>query len=399
MAAEHRTWNARLMGWTGYARVWRVAAVRQAILLGTLTRVAIFGMGVALTLHVVLSLGASYTQAGLASGVLTVAIGVASPYRGRLLDRHGLRRTLLPSLIVLPWAFFALPFVPYLGVLALMLPIGALSIPIFSVVRQVLVASVAEDDRRLAISLDSVATELCFMIGPAIAAVLAVWDSRAALLLFGLATVLGGVMLYVADPPLRSEAADEDVEHASGWLTLRVVGIFAAVFAAGVILAGTDISVVAALRAFGNPGAVGIVLAVWGLGSAVGGAIYGAAHREVPLAWLTFALALLTIPVALAPDPLLLALLLIPAGLFCAPALAAASDALAGAVPAGKLGEAMGWQGSMMTAGSALSPPLVGWMIDARSWQAGFVAAGTVGLVLCAVLIVAVRVRRQTIAR
>ena len=88
MAAEHRTWNARLMGWTGYARVWRVAAVRQAILLGTLTRIAIFGMGVALTLHVVLSLGASYTQAGLASGVLTVAIGVASPYRGRLLDRE-----------------------------------------------------------------------------------------------------------------------------------------------------------------------------------------------------------------------------------------------------------------------------------------------------------------------
>ena len=56
----------------------------------------------------------------------------------------------------------------------------------------------------------------------------------------------------------------------------------------------------------------------------------------------------------------------------------------------------MGWQGSMMTAGSALSPPLVGWMIDSRSWQAGFVAAGAVGLVLCLVLIVADGVRRRS---
>ena len=383
------------MNWAGYARVWRVPSVRRAILLGFLTRVAIFGLGVALTLHGVLALGGTYVAAGLVSGVLTVAVGVASPYRGRLLDTRGLRRTLLPSLLVLPFAYAAVPFVSYPILLALMLPVGALSIPIFSVVRQVLVASVSADDRRTAISLDSVATELCFMAGPALAAVVAAWDSRVALLLFGAFALAGGWLLYAANPPLRRE--DEVAAPAAAgqrWLTLRVVGIFAAVFAAGVILAGTDISVVAALRSFGLPAAVGIVLAVWGLGSAVGGALYGALHRTVPLAWLAVGLAALTIPVALAGDAVVLALLLVPAGVFCAPAIAAASDDLAAAVPAGVLGEAMGWQGTMMMAGSALSPPAIGWTIDHLGWRSGFVVAGVAGLTLAVVLMAAVRSRR-----
>lgn len=379
----------------GYARIWRIASVRHAILLSLPIRIAIFGLGVALTLHIVIALGGSYSAAGLASGMITLAVGIASPYRGRLLDRLGLRPVLLPSLLVLPLAFAALPFVPYWGVVALMLPIGGFSIPVFSLVRQVLVASVDEADRRTAISLDGVIGELCFMAGPALAAVMAVWNSRVTLLLFGAMSVIGGVLLYRANPALRREGEVVEAHHQRGWLTIRVVGIMAAVFAAGVILAGTDISVVAAMRAFGQPEGVGIVLAIWGLGSAVGGILYGALTRTIPLAWLTLAMAALTIPVALAPNPWAMAGLLILTGLFCAPVLAASSDAIAEEVPAGVLGEALGWQGTMMMAGSALAPPLIGAMIDHNGWPSGFATSGLVGVLLCLVLIVAISVRRR----
>ena len=75
--------------------------------------------------------------------------------------------------------------------------------------------------------------------------------------------------------------------------------------------------------------------------------------------------------------------------------LAASSDAIAEEVPAGVLGEALGWQGTMMMAGSALAPPLIGAMIDHNGWPSGFATSGLVGVLLCLVLIVAISVRRR----
>ena len=66
--------------------------LRTALVLGTLVRAPVFASGVLLTVHVVTTLGRSYAAAGVLAAAATVAVAVSGPWRGRLLDRFGLRR-------------------------------------------------------------------------------------------------------------------------------------------------------------------------------------------------------------------------------------------------------------------------------------------------------------------
>ena len=102
MATVGRGWDT---GWVllanaRYRRVLASAALRRALVLGFLVRMPIFAGGVVLTLHVVSHLGRSYAAAGLVSAAATIAIAISGPWRGRLLDRRGLRRVVLPSIVV-----------------------------------------------------------------------------------------------------------------------------------------------------------------------------------------------------------------------------------------------------------------------------------------------------------
>lgn len=93
------------------------------------------------------------------------ATALASPIRGRLLDTIGLRRTLLPSLVLLPVAFLAAPFLDYWPLMFVMGGVGLLAIPWFVLTRQLMLAAVPESQRRAALALDSVVTEMAFMGG------------------------------------------------------------------------------------------------------------------------------------------------------------------------------------------------------------------------------------------
>ena len=65
------------MNFAAYADIWRLPAVRQAVLLGALGKAPWFGAGVVLTLHVVGALGQTYARAGLLTAVFTIAIALA----------------------------------------------------------------------------------------------------------------------------------------------------------------------------------------------------------------------------------------------------------------------------------------------------------------------------------
>ena len=121
---------------------------------------------VILTLHVVASLGRSYGEAGLVTAASTVAVAVSGPWRGRLLDRIGLRRTVGPSLVVQVVCWSIAPWVGYAPLIGFAALAGLFVVPTFSILRQVIIRSVPSDQRRTALSLDSSATELSFMAGP-----------------------------------------------------------------------------------------------------------------------------------------------------------------------------------------------------------------------------------------
>jgi MFS family permease len=147
-----------------------------------------------------------------------------------------------------------------------------------------------------------------------------------------------------------------------------------------VVLGGTDLGIVAALREFGDQAAIGWVLAVWGFGSLLGGLVYGGLQRSISAFWLLGGLAVVTAPLALSGGTLSLAALSFVAGLFCAPTITATVDQVSRVVPAAARGEAMGWHGSFMTGGMALGAPMAGYAIDHRGWTAGFLLVAALGL-------------------
>jgi MFS family permease len=399
-------WDPERVPIQRYRRVLSSPALRQALLLGLLVRMPIFAGSVVLTLHVVSSLHRSYGAAGLVSAAATIAIAVSGPWRGRLLDRLGLRRVVVPSIVVAAVCWSIAPFVGYWWLLSLAALAGLFVIPSFSIIRQAVIAAVPESDRRTAISLDSVAVELSFMVGPAVGVWAAtVWPTSWLLFAIEMVGVAAGVLLWLANPVIR-EAAEDSALDGSGapvatsvprseWFRPRFLAICLAATATTVVLGGSDIAIVAALRAFGEQASIGWVLAVWGFGSLVGGLVYGGLHRSISAFWLLGGLSVVTAPMALAAGAPSLAVLSFVAGLLCAPTITATVDQVSRVVPLSARGEALGWHGSFMTAGLALGAPAAGVAIDRWGWGAGFAMVAGVGLAVAVTGAAATRVRRR----
>ena len=178
-------------------------------------------------------------------------------------------------------------------------------------------------------------------------------------------------------------------------MTARAVVVLGAAAATMFILGGVDVAVVAALRSMGNQAAIGWVLAGWGLGSMVGGLLYGAWHRAVPVFWLLLALGALTIPVAWTTSLPAFAGLLLVGGALVAPSITATVDTLSRVVPSTAMGEAMGWHGTAFTVGIAAGAPVGGFVIDHFGWAAGFAVTGSVGVAVGTLGLLGVRTRQR----
>jgi MFS family permease len=377
----------------GYRAVLRLRDVRNVLLLGLVVRIPLWAANVVLVLHVVAHLNRSYGAAGLLSAVATVALAISGPWRGRRLDRVGLRRALAPSLIVLAGCWSVAPFVGYWPLLGFAAVAGLFVIPSFSIVRQALIHAAPEENRTAALAIDAVVLEISFMIGPAVGVLLATyWATPQALLSCEFASIAGGALIWLSNPPLRSaDPAEQRKPGRAGyeWVNPAVLGVLAACLGATVVLTATDVAVVAALRDMNHQSWIGWELAVWGLGSAIGGLIYGALHRPIPAGALLAVLAATTIPLGWASNPLNLAVLLVVAGVCCAPTLTATVDSLSRTVPENVRGEALGWHGSALTAGGAIGAPLAGVAVDHWGWPAGFIGPACLSLVIAAALVAA----------
>ena len=375
------------MGFATYAEVLRNPVVRRILLLGMLIRVPLWASNVVITLHVVSHLDRSYAEAGIVSTVVAIGLSVSSPWRGRRLDRVGLRATVLPSIVIGAAVWSVAPWLGYWPLTLLAGVASLFAIPSFSIVRQVLIGHVPDHHRTTVLSVDSVATELTFLVGPVLGVLAATYlPTPLALLICQLAVVLGGIALWVANPPLFSEHSDLSAGKVSirSWLTPSVAMVLLITCTSTIILTGEDLSTVAALRSWHEPTSIGWMLALWGAGSAVGGIVYGALHRHPSAALLLVGLAGSTALVALAPDGsrFWFAVLLTISGLFCAPTITATVDDLSRVVPASVRGEAMGWHGSALTLGSAVGAPIIGLGLDHGGWAWGFGLAGVAGLVI-----------------
>jgi len=386
---------------TTYGPVLRLPGVARLYLVGFVARIPASMVGVVLTLHVVTSLDRGYAQAGVVAGAVTVGAAIGAPWRGRLVDRLGLRRAVAPSVVVESAVWLTAPHLGYEALIGVAFLAGLFLVPVFSVTRQSLSVLVPFPLQRSAFALDSVCVELTFMLAPVLGVLLATQTSTTtALTVVGSITVLSGLLLMWANPPTRSavpQQAGAPVQEAARTRVLSpdLAVVLLSALAASFVLIGTDVSLVAALNEVGRTDDVGWMIALWAGGSVVGGLVYGGRKRGLPPLLLVAILGVATVPAAFAPAPLWLALAVVLAGLPCAPALSAINATLVSLVDERRRGEVMGWSGTMSTVGNALGAPVVGAVIDASHPGAGFLAAGVVGGGIAVSGLVVLRVARS----
>ncbi|MDP9937155.1 MFS family permease [Paenarthrobacter nicotinovorans] len=430
------------MNFALYKEMLSIRPVRRLLVVGMIARIPHSAAGVLLTLHIVQTLGQGYAAAGAAAAVMTIGIALGAPWRGRRVDMVGLRKALIPSVISEAVIWSVVPHVSYQWLLPLVFIGGLFTLPIFSVVRQSLGVLVDGEQRRSAFALDSIATELVFMIGPAVGAVVATSGfSAVGLTAVGVSVSVAGLSLMWFNPPTRSdvpctpeESADREsadlaaaeaamvasapahVQEAASemasassrtsalknrvarnftWFTVSVAALFAVAAGSGMVLSGSDVSIVGLLERGGHQNEIGIVFFFWCAASVIGGLIYGSMKRTVSPMVLLLGMAALTIPMGFAHDTWTLAFLSLLPGLLCAPVLSASSEKVADLVDEERRGEAMGWYGSALTAGVALGAPLAGVFIDTVGPSGGFAAVGTAGVALCATGLVLTSIRRR----
>jgi len=388
------------MRFSTYADLARLPVVRRILVLGLLIRIPVWAAAVVLTLHVVDHLDHSYVAAGAIETVYSLALAISGPWRGRRLDRVGLRASLVPSLVMMTLCWSIAPWVGYWPLMVLVAIGGLFMMPSFTIVRQVLIGAVPESQRTAVLSVDSVVIEFSFMIGPVLGVLAAVsLPTPVALLGFQLLAVLGGLVLLLNNPPLGVSAEDRAGDHVPGirsWISPPVVTLLLISATATIILTGEDLGTVAAMREMGHTSSIGWMLALWGFGSAVGGIVYGALSRHPSASVLLVLLAGTTVLVTLSEGRLLFSILLFVSGLFCAPTITATIDDLSRAVPARVRGEAMGWHGSALTLGGGIGAPIVGYAIDHGGWHRGFEVIGLLGFAIAVVGLLVPRVRRRS---
>lgn len=273
-------------------RVSPVAVLRThgvARLLGSslLGRVPSTAIGLLLLLQV-RDLGGSYAAGGLAAGIFSLGLAASSPLLGRAIDARGQTGVLrlgawisgaaLVAVAVLPgdgplWAIMALAFV-----------IGASHPPLSACLRTLWGTVLPDADaRHAAFALEASSQELCFIFGPLVlVSLLAVHDPAAALIVAAVILV-AGTMLFIGAQASRDWRGSTPADGAVRARALTAPGVRTLLFVGGGMGASfgaIEVGIAASAEAAGSRAATGTLLAVWGVGSILGGV--AASRRGAP---------------------------------------------------------------------------------------------------------------------
>ncbi|MFF1451534.1 MFS transporter [Streptomyces sp. NPDC058274] len=380
-----------------YRRLFAVPGAR-AFTVGNL--VARLPMGMFSVSAVVMIAGSrgSYALAGGVTAAGLAATAVVGPWTARLVDRYGQARIAVPATLIAA-----------LGSLALLLCVrsGAPDWTLFAAYAATATtpntggmsrarwAHLLKGDAKAlhtANSFEQAADELCFMLGPVLAAFLCSALFPEAGTLTGVVLLLTGVLVFAAqrstEPPVRTRTGARNVSplRAPGMAPLLVVFL-----AVGAVFGAMEVVTIAFADARGHRSAAGAVLALQAAGSCAAGLLYGAlkpagpAERRFP--WCVAALtALLTLPLLaahLTGSLLILAGTLLVAGLATAPTMITGMTLVQRRTPEGRLNEGMTLAVTGLLGGIACGSASGGWVVEHLSATAGYlvpVSAAAVAL-------------------
>jgi MFS family permease len=395
---------------------------------------AMFGLG---TVLLISAATGTYGMAGAVSALGSLGYAFTSPRMARLVDSYGQRRVLLPGLTVFvvataaliaavelrlaTWTFFVA------GTIA-----GAAMPSLGTMVRARWSVLLAGSPRlHAAFSFESVADELCFVIGPAAVTLLATEFFPASGI--GLAALLcvAGSLWFAAQrgtepvivrpqaPPATSGPRPSPASRqlfpgsrrffptprfflASRGARVRRgrpapgLAVLAPVYLLlGAMFVSVDLSTVAFAQHFGHKPLAGFILGTYAFGSATGGLWYGSRQWQAPVEK-RFALTLTLTVAGVAtfwaqPNLITLTCGIYLCGLTIAPTLIAGFSLLEAQAQPARRTEAMSWLSSGITAGVAAGASLVGFIIDAHGPRAGYAFAAICGVISAAICLTGLR--------
>ncbi len=337
----------------------------------------------------------SYGAAGLVLGAMSIGQAIAGPMTSRLMGVLGMRTVLWTTLALCSVAVAAI------GVFVMPIPVtmavaffaGLSMPPIQPAVRTIYPKMVNSRQLTPLFSLDASAQEIIWIAGPVAITFVSTQIGTVEGILMSVAIMLLGGFWFISSPEVGRVRIPRS-KRRFGVVLARPPVLLATVV--GFLLIGSCAAVEAGVVANFGEGSpfAGIVLAIWSLGSLVGGLAFG----HLPIGPWATARRMLIVFVGVVISTFMLwswwglSLSLIIAGLGIAPALAVLFAIVSASVKFSDTAEAYGWVGTGQLIGAALGSALAGFLIDANGPVGAFWAAGAFALVGFAVAALAWRV-------
>ncbi|MCT4355995.1 MFS transporter [Streptomyces sp. Je 1-79] len=352
-----------------YRRLFATPGARAFTLGNLIARLPMGMFGVSAVIMIAGAYG-SYALAGAVTATGMAATAVVAPWTARLVDRHGQARIAVPATALAA-----------LGSLALLLcvhhraPVWTLfaayaataTCPNTGGMSRARWAHLHRNDPaalHTANAFEQAVDELCFMLGPVLAAFLCAALFPEAGTLAGAVLLFTGVLVFAAqrstEPPVtpRSATTPGSLLRVPG--TAPLLGVF---LATGAVFGAMEVVTLAHV----DGPLAGPVLALQATGSCVAGLVYGRRGRAVRLRSCLLAMTcLMTLPFLGASTGSLLALAagLLVAGMATAPTLVTGMALVQRLTPPGRLNEGMTLAVTALLAGIAVGSATGGWTAE-----------------------------------
>lgn len=322
-------------------------------------------LSIAVMLHIEYTYG-DYTSAGIVLAAMSIGQGVAGPLLSRWLGVWGMRPVLLlttavSSTAMLVVALAPLPLAVISGVAFIM---GITTPPVTASVRTLYPKMVPGNQIAPLFSLDAALQEIIWIIGPVLAVFIAAFLSPPIGLLVAASFMVGGGIWYITAPELgkvripRARRRIGAVLTHSAVLTSTIIGfLFIASFAA------FEIGIVSI---YGHAGIEsGIILAVFSLGSLLGGVTIGKrAPGPFSLGVRSGIVLIGTVPTMFTQNVWLLCLFVFIGGLGVAPMISSLYTMVSASVKFSETAESYGWMQTGHLIGAAVGSAIAGVAID-----------------------------------
>ncbi|MGC5050113.1 MFS transporter [Micromonospora sp. DT48] len=373
-----------MAGLRRYLAVWQIPGAPTLLITGIIGRLGI-GMTPLALLLVVEGVTGRYSLAAVAGGCYALFGAALSPVAGRIADRIGPTPVLLGTAIAHPLALLGLLWAartesaPFGLVLLASAVAGGTYPPMTAAIRGAWndltnVESGRYHLRNTALAAETTLFEIVFVLGPLlVAGFVLVADAGAALVGAAVVTLVGTVVVALGQV-MRQWRPHAREHHARGLGPLRVAGfpaLLLCVASLGIAFGAAGVTVPAFATRYSpdDPDSLaGVLLAVWGVGSAIGGFWFGvrrpARNMTRLFAWLLAGVAGSFAVFAVMPTPIALGTALVIGGAMIAPALTLENTLVGRISPTGMLNEAYTWVVTMSVGASAVGGAVSGLIID-----------------------------------